>query len=63
MTPRRALPPLYGTKEASEALGVSTGNLYQLAGLPQPAAQLACGKIWLASEIEAFAKARKEKRS
>jgi len=51
-------PRLYGAAEAAEALGVLQQNLRPIPGLPEPVALLKCGMIWLADDIEEFARAR-----
>lgn len=59
----RRMPELMGGYEACQELGVASGNLRQLAGLPEPVAQLKQGPIWLASSIRAFAEVREERRA
>lgn len=59
----RRMPELMGGAEACAELGVASGNLRQLAGLPEPVAQLKQGPIWLASSIRAFGEERAERRS
>lgn len=56
-----AVPPLMGAYEAAATLGVATGNLYSLSGLPEPVAELRCGKIWRAADIEALAASRRRR--
>jgi hypothetical protein len=58
------LPELWGTAEVAEELGVAVSNLGKVVGLPEPAVVLASGRsrptrIWLASEIKAFARRRR----
>lgn len=51
---------LMGAREAAEALGTTPANLARWATLPDPVAELACGRIYLAGEIRALARSRRE---
>ncbi len=56
------IPPLVGVHEAAEILGVSKQRIADLAAtsksFPRPVAQLAGGRIWPRSAIEAFRSTR-----
>jgi hypothetical protein len=61
----RAAGGLVGGVEACEILGIpkdQRGNLGRLEGLPEPVGETARGRVWLRSEMEAFATKRKEAR-
>jgi hypothetical protein len=47
-----------GTREAADALGVRRENIRKVASLPEPVQVLACGSIWLADDIRAYAERR-----
>jgi hypothetical protein len=54
---------LVGGVEACEILGIpkdQRGNLGRLEGLPEPVGETARGRVWLRSEMEAFAQRRRE---
>jgi hypothetical protein len=53
------VPELFGVSEAAECLGVATGNLGKVPGLPAPAITLRAGKFYLATEIRALAESRR----
>lgn len=53
---------LMGPGEAADCMGVTTQRLHTLrkrAEFPRPVADLACGPIWLARDIEQFQATRK----
>lgn len=55
MADRRKLPRLMGQQEIRERLGYSrqhTGMLIGQKGFPDPAYELAMGRIWLAEDVE-----------
>ena len=56
------LDELLGTKEAAALLGVRPPNFVRdhadAASFPRPVATLASGRIWLRSQVEAYARAR-----
>lgn len=57
MAERRSLPRLMGQQEIRERLGYSrqhTANLIGQKGFPDPAYELAMGRIWLAADVEAW---------
>jgi prophage regulatory protein len=57
MPDRRHLPRLMGQQEIRERLGFSrqyTGILVNTKGFPDPAYELAIGRIWLAEDVEAW---------
>ncbi|HEX2551616.1 MAG TPA: DNA-binding protein [Nocardioidaceae bacterium] len=57
MADRRSLPRLMGQQEIRERLGYSrqhTANLIGQKGFPDPAYELAMGRIWLAEDVEAW---------
>lgn len=62
---RAALKPdLVGAAEACEILGIpreQRGNIDRLAGQPPPVADLQMGRVWLRSDIEAWAVQRKSR--
>ncbi len=51
---------LVGTKEAADMLGVKKSNFVRDHAsnpkFPKPVADLACGRIWLRSDVEHYAK-------
>lgn len=51
----RAVPRIYGAREAADVIGVAVQNLHAVAGLPAPVVALAATKVWRAEEIDAFA--------
>jgi hypothetical protein len=51
---------IVGRKEAAEILRVKGPNLEKVVGLPEPRWELASGRFWLRSEIEALAARRRE---
>lgn len=56
-----SVPPLVGTTEAADILGVPSSNLSgsrPVRGLPEPVAQLRGGRIFVRAEIEALAAQR-----
>lgn len=55
---------LVGAIEACELLGIpssSRGNLYALAGLPEPFGEVRAGRVWLRSSMERFAETRRRR--
>lgn len=60
-TRRENMPRLMGAAEAAKCLGVAQQNLRPIPGLPTPIAQLRCGSIYLAEEIEALAAAKRKR--
>lgn len=54
------IPALASGREAANLLGVSRQRVHQLAtqhpDFPAPVARLACGSIWLLSDVEDFAR-------
>lgn len=54
----RELPELMGAYEACQELGVASGNLRKVAGLPEPVAQVKATALWLAEDIRALARKR-----
>ena len=54
---------VYGTKEAAEALGVTTSNIDKVVGLPAPVTEVAATRLWRADEIDAFALERQTRRA
>jgi hypothetical protein len=54
------VPELMGVSEAAECLGVATGNLSKVRGLPAPVVALRAGKFYLASEIRALAEEQRQ---
>jgi hypothetical protein len=55
------VPPLVGTTEAADILGVPSSNLSgsrPVRGLPEPVAQLRGGRVFVRAEIEALAAER-----
>lgn len=57
MADRRDLPRLMGQQEIRDRLGYSrqhTGHLIGQKGFPDPVYELAMGRIWLASDVEAW---------
>lgn len=63
----KMVPPLYGAAETAEKLDVLTSNLSPsgrrgLTDLPAPVVQLRSSRLWLASEIDEFARAFKKRR-
>jgi hypothetical protein len=46
---------LMGSAEAAERIGIPVQNLNTLVGAPKPVVRLRATRVWLASEIEAFA--------
>lgn len=56
------VPELMGATQVAELLGVKTGNLYKIKGLPQPIpappAPTVGGKLWLGDEVREFAAQR-----
>lgn len=59
----RRMPELMGSAEACELLGVKSGNLRQLAGLPEPVADLKATSVWLGSSLRAYAEVLEERRA
>lgn len=60
MSQDRAAPPVVGTHEIAEMLGITRARVNQLArerGFPLPYAQLKAGNVWKRVTIEAWAKA------
>ena len=55
-------PEIAGWSEAAAILGVATGNLERVAGLPPPIAHLKSGKVWLAEPLRQLAKERKARK-
>lgn len=53
---RVVVPELFGYYEVCECLSVSRTNLKFVRDLPEPVADLQCGRIWRADEIKEFAK-------
>lgn len=53
------LPPLLGTTDAANVLGVASGNLSKVSGLPDPLYTLRVGKFYEAAAIHALAKKRR----
>lgn len=51
----RRMPELMGAAEVSEALGVRVCNLTFVEDLPLPVSRLRATRLWLASDIRAFA--------
>lgn len=51
-----------GVKEAAELLGVTGPRLYQI-NMPEPVVRLACGPIWLRSEIIEFGRTRPRRKT
>ena len=51
---------LMGTAEVRDALGVSPQRVHQLVeednNFPEPVAHLKCGRIWLAKDVESWAR-------
>jgi hypothetical protein len=45
---------LYGAAEVARALGCQVSNVGRKKGLPAPVAELDCGRIWLAEQVDAF---------
>lgn len=59
MADRRSLPRLMGVQEIVDRLGYSRGytsSLINSKGFPDPAYELAMGRIWLAADVEAWIK-------
>lgn len=59
---RRRRVRLMGLTEAAAALKVSTRRVHrlrELGAMPEPVAQLKCGPVWLAVEIEEYARTRR----
>ncbi len=54
---------LMGSKEVCEALGVKSGNLRKVKGLPAPLQELASGPVWEAEGIRRLARQRQEERN
>lgn len=50
------VPELFGYFEACECIGVSRTNLRFVKGMPEPVADLSCGRIWRADDVREFAK-------
>jgi prophage regulatory protein len=60
MTPTSDLPRLVGTPEIREMLGVHRSRVAQLVntkGFPDPVARSGRRNLWLAADVEAWAKA------
>mgnify|MGYP000989548078 CR=1 FL=1 len=57
------MPELMGSAEACELLGVKSGNLRQLSGLPDPVADLKATSVWLGSSLRAYAEVLEERRA
>jgi hypothetical protein len=63
---RSVVPPLVGTTEAADILGVPSSNLSgsrPVRGLPEPVAQLRGGRVFVRAEIEALAAERARARN
>jgi hypothetical protein len=61
-----SVPPLVGTTEAADILGVPSSNLSgsrPVRGLPEPVAQLRGGRVFVRAEIEALAAERARARN
>lgn len=55
------VPPLAGSAEGAAILGVSRQRFNVLKskpGFPEPVAQLTCGDIYLAADLEVYARSR-----
>lgn len=52
------VPELMGAAEACDALGVKSGNLGKVKGLPKPVQTLRATAVWRASDIRALVRAR-----
>jgi prophage regulatory protein len=58
----RKLPRLMGQQEIRDRLGYSrqhTAVLINAKGFPEPAYELAMGRIWLAEDVEAWIKQKR----
>lgn len=56
--PKPGVPLMMGSHEVSKALGVRVQNLQFIPDLPLPHQRIASTRLWVASEIEEFAKTR-----
>src|ERR1051326_1551172 len=58
---------LIGVKEAAELLGVTKSNFIRdyanKAAFPKPVAELASGRIWVKSKVEAYKRNRKSRKA
>lgn len=54
--------PLMGVKEVCDELGVATGNLDRLRGLPEPVDRVTATRLWEEAEIKKFAARLKRRR-
>lgn len=62
MSDRRHLPRLMGQQEIRDRLGYSRQHTWILIGqkgFPDPAYELAMGRIWLAEDVEAWIRANR----
>lgn len=58
---RRRLPPCVGAKEIERMLGVNRQRVQQIVnskGFPDPVLTLAMGKVWLAADVEQWARGK-----
>jgi hypothetical protein len=60
---RHHVPELLGSKQVAERLGTQPSNLGAFPGLPEAVVQMDRGRLWLAEDVEEYAREREARKA